>query len=84
LRGTSASTSSRTKSNPALVPTGATYIEFLVKSTIDNSMIKCKIYPGSNMTNDYNLRSNNHYTLNLYITSNSLEAGDYRGESYTP
>lgn len=68
-QGTNASTDTKFKNKNA--PAHATYLEILGMKD-DGSVLRYVFYPGENMTNDFNLRANHHYTLPITI----LNAGD--------
>jgi hypothetical protein len=79
LRGTNPSAT--TAKSKSLAPLAATYIELFVTDGIGNLTIY-HLYPGSNMSDDYNLRSNYHYTLNLTVNGTYIGDDDARGVEY--
>jgi hypothetical protein len=79
LRGTNPSAT--TAKSKSLAPLAATYIEVFVTDGVGNLTVY-HLYPGSNMSNDYNLRSNYHYTLNLTVNGTYVGADDARGVEY--
>lgn len=81
-RGTTpASTNSKTKSTMA--PGHATYFKITATDPQHQAYIY-KIYPGSNTTNDYNLRPNHRYTLALTINAPGDPSNDGRVQYYGP
>jgi hypothetical protein len=70
-----------TKKN-AYAPQGATYIEVVAVKNSQSSAFR--IYPGENQTNDFNLKSNHHYTLGLTVKGLGPEipGNDSRVESF--
>lgn len=74
-----ASTSTKTK--PLNAPAYSTYIRVYGLDS-QGAPYVYKIYPGANMVNDYNLRANHRYTIDLSINSAGGELGDGRVYSY--
>ncbi|MDR1003955.1 MAG: hypothetical protein LBL97_02980 [Prevotellaceae bacterium] len=79
LKGTNPSAT--TAKSKSLAPPTATYIEVSVTDGVGNLTVY-HLYPGADMTSDYNLRSNYHYTLNLTVNGTDVGADDTRGVEY--
>lgn len=73
MKGTNSGTTVMNKNTNA--PLGASYIRIFAKSgTIP---VVYRIYPGANMTNDFNIIPNKRYIINIKLNS----AGDYTTDS---
>lgn len=77
MRGTTGSTTVEGKNNNA--PEAATYIEIMAKDE-DGLPVRYTFYPGGNMTNDFNLIPNCHYTLPITVNSKGDAGTDSRVE----
>ncbi len=73
MKGTNAGTAVTNKNTNA--PDGASYIRIYAKSGSD--IVIFRIYPGSNMTNDFNIMPNKRYIINIKLNS----MGDYTADS---
>ncbi|MGL5785539.1 MAG: hypothetical protein ACRCX4_01765 [Bacteroidales bacterium] len=62
--------------NKKNAPFKATYIELCGRQASNKKRMTLRIYPGMNMTSDFNIRRNGHYTVNLTI--NHLDPDDPR------
>lgn len=69
MKGTNAGTTVMNKNTNA--PLGASYIRIYAKS--GTNTVIYRIYPGANMTNDFNIIPNKRYIINIKLNS----AGDY-------
>lgn len=72
LRGTTTSTDQKDKNEKA--PAGATSIKLYIDSEMDGSSYVYTIYPGENNYNDFNIRRNYKYTLNLNLKSSGTDS----------
>jgi uncharacterized protein (TIGR02145 family) len=61
-------------------PGRATYIEIMAETTTGGKPLRYRFYPGANMTNDFNIEPNYHYTLPVVFTTAGAE-GDSRVEN---
>jgi len=68
MKGTNAGTTVMNKNTNA--PDGASYIRIYAKSGSD--IVIFRIYPGSNMTNDFNIMPNKRYIINIKLNSKYL------------
>ena len=73
MKGTNAGTTVMNKNTNA--PLGASYIRIYAKS--GTNTVIYRIYPGANMTNDFNIIPNKRYIINIKLNS----AGDYTADS---
>lgn len=78
IRGTNSSTHPNQKNIEA--PDFATYIEIMAEDKTAGSPLRYRFYPGGNMTNDFNIIPNRHYTLPITITAKGSAATDSRVE----
>lgn len=62
-------------------PINATYFEVVVKNTAGVSGI-FRVYPGADITTDFNVVPNNHYTATLNIAGVGVGASDSRVENF--
>lgn len=79
-RGTTANTAPASKNTNA--PSNATFVEIYGINMSDGSMLRYRLYPGSNTYNDFNITPNCHYTMPLTIQSPHDVAADSRVESF--
>ena len=75
MRGTTASTTAQGKNNGA--PEAATYIEIMAEDA-NGLPVRYTFYPGGNMTNDFNILPNKHYTLPITIKEKGNAETDSR------
>ncbi len=61
------------KSDLKYVPGNATYVEIWATKTQGNTPVRYRFYLGGNMTNDYNVIHNHHYTLTVTINGEGAE-----------
>lgn len=62
-------------------PEDATYIELYGVDDEWNNFRRYRIYPGENMINDFNIKPNYHYSINLSLDDIGSEQNDSRIES---
>lgn len=73
MKGTNSGTTVMNKNTNA--PLGASYIRIFAKS--GTNTVIYRLYPGANMTNDFNIIPNKKYIINIKLNS----AGDYTTDS---
>ena len=62
-------------------PDGATYVE-IIAATDDGAPLRYRFYIGANMTNDFNVEPNKHYTLPITFTAKGDPEADSRVEEF--
>lgn len=92
LQGTNASISDAKAKNRANAPAGATYLH--IEASYDGRKADYYIYPGANATNDFNIRRNTTYSLQVNIlglseidtrvSTTELDVVSFPQSSYAP
>ncbi len=73
------------KDKSGLAPMNATCFEVtVVKKNSGNAVMASvfRVYPGANMTNDFNIESNHHYTVGLTVKEVGIDPADTRVLTY--
>lgn len=66
-KGTNSSTTEKDKND--VVPYSSSYIKVCGKRTSDSKKVYFNIYPGANMTNDFNIIPNSKYNISIRLNS---------------
>jgi hypothetical protein len=75
--------SSASKDKTAYAPRNATYFEITAtKSGATPSSSVFRVYPGANLTSDFNIEANHAYTVTLNVTDIGTDPADSRVESF--
>lgn len=70
-QGTTSNTDPKTKNDAA--PSNAVYIRLFVDSDVDGSSYVYTVYPGENVTNDFNIKRNCQYNITLNLNSSATD-----------
>lgn len=75
-RGKNTTTLENQKNTEA--PNYATYVEIMAEDKTTGTPLRYRLYPGENMTNDFNITPNRHYTMPITIAGKGNAMTDSR------